>query len=135
MKVRIAAAKPGEADDFLFSAWLSSWSGSGRIRLLGSAGTPARRLITRILQQQPRTVVWQATDEDSRRILAVAVVSGDVLHYVYVREADRQSGLCRAMLADLPRPMACWWLSRGAKYVRRALGGALTFDPLRLMDF
>lgn len=86
-------------DAFIFSSWLHSFHSA-----MGLHETAERLRLKRSEIQQllagGRTLVAHSGDDEST-ILGWACASGDVLDYVYVREAVRKEGICRALCDSL----------------------------------
>jgi hypothetical protein len=92
-----------------------------------------RKLTDRILTN-PRTKVIVAADaEDDDEILGYAVATlgvPDVLHMALTKRSYRRSGVCRALLAELPPVLRVWYPSENLKVLSQMTG--IILDPLCL---
>jgi len=128
VKVRL---RPGRLPDtnFVVANWLHTASSSSQLKR--SAVEPLRKAIDRIMHH-PRTRVTMAvnaeTSEDRR---GCAVVTGDVLHFIYVKGEDRGCGLGCEMLAPLEQVRAWWW-TRNLGHLKKV---NVRLDPLALLEF
>ncbi len=99
------AIRPPELQDlaYIHDSWRSSYEGSGYAKLSPKWFYRLMQAakVTAMLNRSTVQVVTLPDDRDL--IVAWSCIEGDVIHYVYVREAFRRKGIAKWLLGDLKK--------------------------------
>lgn len=134
--------RPVAKDDWalIYSSWKKSHRGRRKERQR-SAVPPVeyyhrmQRRIDACLAREGAEVIVACDADDPDFILGWACVEGDVLHYVYVRQAARGLGVARKLLAGRRVTRATHWTHCAREYDQKHPGAiALDEDLSKELD-